>query len=223
MLSSMAIKPRKTLAEIRKIRSEAGKKGALARGETLRNNKRPTTYQALAKEAQREILDQRFLRVTDKLANAQISLATGQQFLYKIEKQKVTGPKGGISYVNKKPELVTSQFEIENYLEELAENNGDISDDQDPDATYYFLTTKEPNNAAIDSIHNRVHGKAVEMHIVEQHHMFSLTELAASRDASPTMIDGNADLIGLPTVAKKEVDEPIEDVPDVARDEENAS
>lgn len=187
-----ATKPKKTLAEIRLIRSEAGKKsGATRRANGVRT---PKKIRALEKEIVRHQLEQRFMRVTERTATAQISLAVGQQFLYKIEKKRIEGPKGGVRYENQKPVLVTAQWEIENYLEELADNNGELSDDQDPGATYYYLTTKEPNNEALKDIHNRTFGKPIETVDLNTHHTFSLTDLAASRVA----LDGNADLIILP-------------------------
>lgn len=138
------------------------------------------TKAVLEREKVKTYVEQRYMAVADRLANAQISIAVGQQFLFKIEKKKIVGPKGGISYENQKPVLVTNQFEIENYLAELAENNGDISDDKDPGDTYYFITTKEPNNEALKDIQNRVLGKPKETVEVVAH--LSLLELARIRD-----------------------------------------
>lgn len=104
---------------------------------------------------------QRIMQNAQRILNSQLSVANGQQFLYKIEKELVIGPKGGKSYKSKKPELVTAQWEIEAYLDGLVEN-GDAQNDQDPGATYYYLTTKEPNNQAIDSMFNRAFGKPTE-------------------------------------------------------------
>lgn len=118
------------------------------------------TKATLEKEAIKKVFDQRIMKVADRLADAQISLATGSQYLYKIEKEEIIGPKGGKSYRAKKPVLVTSRYEIEAYLEGVVE--GDIADDRDPRATYYFLTAKDPENTAIDSMFNRVWGKPRE-------------------------------------------------------------
>ena len=57
----------------------------------------------------------------------------------------------------------TAQSEIEAYLEGLVEG-GDMDDENDPAATYYFITTKEPNNMAADSMLNRAFGKPTETH-----------------------------------------------------------
>lgn len=105
-----------------------------------------------------EVLKQfrlRVMKAADMLANAQLGLAKGSQYLYKIEKEQVIGPKGGITYRNKKPELVTEQWEIEAYLE-------GIDEPKDNEATYYFLTTKDPENQAIEALLNRSLGKPTE-------------------------------------------------------------
>jgi len=78
----------------------------------------------------------------------------------------VIGPKGGKKYVSSKPRLVTAQWEIESWLEGQIDN-GDMEDENDPQATYYFITTKEPNNIAIDSSALRRCGNTVYYAIVE--------------------------------------------------------
>lgn len=104
---------------------------------------------------------QRVLKQAEGLFNAQSLIAQGQQFLYKIEKYKEKGVKGGVKWIAKKPKLVTSEWEIRSYLDDLVDKaNGDLEDDTNPAATYYFITTKEPNNQAIDSMLDRVFGKA---------------------------------------------------------------
>lgn len=120
---------------------------------------------------------QRILRSAQRFLDAQSSVALGQQFLYKIVKKKKVGPKGGISYEAQKPELVTSEIEIRSYLEGLVEN-GDMEDNKDPAATYYFITTKEPSNNAIDSLMNRAFGKTAQA-----------VELAG-KDGGPIQIEG---------------------------------
>lgn len=134
------------------------------------------------KELIRQEFENRIIRANDALINAQIHLATGQTFLYKIEKKLFIGPKGGKKYVPQKPKLVTSQHEIESYLEGLT-GNGELSDDNDPAATYYYMTTKEPNNMAIDSLQNRLHGKPKESLDLNLDVKFSLKGLAQHREA----------------------------------------
>ena len=147
--------------------------------------------------------DQRVMRISQKLFASQASLALGQQFLFKIDKEfvktgtKKNGDDNGY-WKNLPPKLVTDQFEIESYLESLA--NGDIDDDQSPDKVYYFITTKEPNNNAVDSLLNRVHGKpkeSIEMNV----EVFSLKQLHARRQA-------------LQNAESREVTEPQNTLPD---------
>ena len=130
----------------------------------------------------KSMLDQRFLRASRVLANAQIHIATGQTFLYKIEKRLTIGPKGGEKWTPLPPKLVTSQDEIEEYLNGMVEN-GDMHDDTDPGATYYYMTAKEPSNEAIRDIMNRVHGmpKATVQNDINV--TFSLKDLALRREA----------------------------------------
>lgn len=119
-----------------------------------------------AKTLEREkVLDamrQRIMRISDRLIDKQLVLANGQQFLYKIEKEWVKTGKGeGVGYWrSKKPELVEDESTIRWYLENQVDlANGDIEDKNEPGDTYYFLTTKEPNNQALDSMLDRTFGR----------------------------------------------------------------
>lgn len=122
----------------------------------------------LERDAIAKAMDQRYMALADKIVNAQATLALGQTFLYKIEKEwRTTGKKNKdgsmVGYwFNKAPKQVSTQWEIEKYLGEIAENNGDLSPDREEGDTYYFLTAKEPNNQALDSIINRFRGKPKE-------------------------------------------------------------
>lgn len=102
---------------------------------------RPKTLEKL--EALKLFKD-RVVRLADRLANAQVSLATGLTFLYVI--RTVDGKR-------QKPELVEDQETIEAYLE------GELEGLEDE---YYYITTKEPNNQALDSLLNRTFGKPTE-------------------------------------------------------------
>lgn len=114
----------------------------------------------LEREAVLAAFRQRAMKIADLLLDSQLTLARGQTFLYKIEKEWRGNDKKG--YWHKlPPKLVTSQIEIESYLEGRVEE-GDEDNDQDPGATYYFLTTKEPNNQAVDSILDRTFGKSTQ-------------------------------------------------------------
>lgn len=116
----------------------------------------------LEREKVLEAFRQKAMKAAGVLFNSQFHLATGQTFLYKIQKELKVGPKGGKSYVKSRPILVTSQDEIESFLMgEIVQ--GDMDDDRDPNSTYYFLTTKEPDNKAIDSLLNRTFGTPTQM------------------------------------------------------------
>jgi len=143
-----------------------------------------TILQTKAKEK----FDQNVLRLQQRLINSQASRALGQQFLYKIEKEFVAtgvdkdGEQKGY-WKNLVPKLVDKEDEIFEYLEKLAENNGAIDDENDPAAAYYYLTSKEPDNNAIDSLLDRVHGKAKQSMQVDGEIKFSLIALAQKRKA----------------------------------------
>lgn len=96
-----------------------------------------------------KIFKDRVLKAIHPLINSQLTLARGVNYLYKIE--KTTHPKGGTT--KSKPILVTNQAEIEAYLA------GDYDDEED---VYYYITTDKPENKALDSLLDRVFGKAVE-------------------------------------------------------------
>lgn len=132
---------------------ENGKKGGRPKG--------AKSASTLEKERVLAEVRERIMRKADILLNAQSSIAQGQQFLYKIEKTKIVGPKGGISYRPERPKLVTSEVEIQAYLDGLVDE-GELENENDPSATYYFITTKEPNNMALDSMFNRAFGKPTD-------------------------------------------------------------
>lgn len=100
---------------------------------------------------------------TNNLYLAQLTLALGYKTLWKIEKELVVGPKGGQKYIAKRPVVVTSEFEIEEYLISLVEGTDDIDLDDGPGATYYYMVTVPPNNAAIEAIFSRTLGKVEDM------------------------------------------------------------
>jgi len=133
-------------------------KNGIHKGGRPRGKKNQAT---LDKEAALSEYRKKIIKNVNILWQKQFHLASGQTFLYKIEKEKTIGPKGGVSYKNKKAVLVTSQTEIEMYLCKRIEN-GDKDDKQNPNATYYFITTKEPDGKAIDSMLDRAFGKATQ-------------------------------------------------------------
>ncbi len=125
-----------------KISRENGKKGGRPKGK-----KNAAT---LEKEKVLGELRQRIMKSAQRILDGQMSLAAGQQFLYRIDTDK----KGKRS----KPVLVVSPEEIANYLDGEYGNGESI----DTKEKYYYMTTIEPNNMAIDSMFNRAFGKPVE-------------------------------------------------------------
>lgn len=104
------------------------------------------TKATLEKEAVMKVLRQKILRSATPLYLAQMSLAKGLSLLYM---QKTT--KQGIKL---KPELVTDMNTIEAFLNDELNENGD--------SEYYYITTERPDNRAIDSMFDRVFGKAMQ-------------------------------------------------------------
>lgn len=98
------------------------------------------------KKVEKEMKD-RILKSVYSLLNSQMTVAHGVQMLYKI----TTNEKG----IRSKPELITDQWTIEAYL--AGEMDGKIEDNDDE---YYFITTERPDTKAIDSMLDRVFGKA---------------------------------------------------------------
>lgn len=102
----------------------------------------------LEKEAVLSAVKQRIMGMAGKLIDAQASLAQGLTYLYVIRTVEE-----GKKQVKQKPELVTDPGVIEDYLA------GELDGNEDE---YYYITTKEPNNQAIDSLFNRTFGKPKE-------------------------------------------------------------
>lgn len=116
-----------------------GKRSGAGRPEGTKN---PET---LEREKVAEEIRLRILKSASKLLDSQMNLAQGVQMLYKIIKDK-NGKKN-------KPELVTSQYEIEEYLAGAKDGSKE---------EYYFITTERPDNRALDSLFDRTFGKAIQ-------------------------------------------------------------
>jgi hypothetical protein len=100
--------------------------------------------------AVKKAFQQKVLGVADILFRNKLHLAQGVSYLYKIEKYyKGTGKNRKL--MRKKPKLVTEQWEIEAYLEEKLSSGGL----EDPEDTYYYITTDKPSNQAIEDLLDR--------------------------------------------------------------------
>lgn len=104
----------------------------------------------IEKRKAEESLHQRILGVVDRILNAQMTLAEGTSFLFRIDEIGAGKDK------RREHVLVTDPEEIKQYLD------GEFRGDQDEDGndTYYYIQTKSPDNKAIDSMLDRVFGKA---------------------------------------------------------------
>ncbi len=141
------------LQELEKVEKKHGGK---RKGAGMPKGKKTTKI--IARELELQYIKDRVAAAKSKLLDSQLTLASGVSFLFKIEKTKITRPKGGISYKPERPKLVTNQFEIEEYLAGLIQE-GDNEDEYHPAATYYYITTEKPDNSAIDSLLDRTVGK----------------------------------------------------------------
>lgn len=102
----------------------------------------------------RDEMHQRVLKNVGPLISAQLQLAKGITHCY-----RVTMFKGG---TRSDPELVTDVDEMHEAIDLISSGDafGEIQEDDGTAARYYFLTTKAPDNKALDSLLDRVFGKA---------------------------------------------------------------
>jgi len=143
------------------IYSENGKKGGRPVGSK--------TLATIQKDAVLKAFRAEVMGIAHVLFKNQLHLATGRSYLFKIEKRKVTegtGKNKTVKYVNKAPKRVTAEWEILDYLKGKIES-GDDEDARDPTATYFYITAKDPDNKAIDSLLDRTFGKSVQQIAIE--------------------------------------------------------
>ncbi len=95
-------------------------------------------------------LQQRILHHADSLLNAQMSLAKGVTHVYRIDEVE-EGSKKRREHV-----LVTDPDEIKALLDEHEGGDGVVEDN------YYYISTKDPSNLALDSLLNRGIGKPAD-------------------------------------------------------------
>lgn len=106
----------------------------------------------LRKEAE-TALHERILARADDIISNQLQLSRGHSYLFKIITDPKTRKKG-------KPELVVDRNEIMQFL--VDRENCDIEGRTEiGNNIYYYISTEKPENKAIDSMLDRVFGKAV--------------------------------------------------------------
>lgn len=108
-------------------------------------NKKTLAKEEAWKEYEQKMVDSLFA-----ITRAQLLIALGSQYLFKIEKEKI-----GKKIINKKAVRVTDPFEMEMYLNDYV--NGNV--DTDPEATYFFFTSSDPDIRAISDILDRLNGR----------------------------------------------------------------
>lgn len=113
----------------------------------------------LEREKTLEAVNNRIYKIADSLITAQASVAKGQQFLFRID--TVKSGDGRKKSERKKPILVTNEREIADYIDSL-ENGDDVEKIDKNTDSYYYITTKEPVSAAVDSLMNRAYGRPKE-------------------------------------------------------------
>lgn len=125
-----------------------------------------TTPAVIERDAALKAFRDKVAQQANNLFRHQYSLAAGAQYLFRIDKEWIkTGTKKGGEetgyFRSKKPVLVESPEEMLLYLTEIVDKaNGDIEDEYDESAAYYFLSARDPNNHAIDSMLDRTFGRA---------------------------------------------------------------
>lgn len=115
----------------------------------------------LEQQKVKEAFNQRVMLHADRLFNAQMNLAVGEQVLM----VKVTERNSKGNVIRTYHEQVTDVELIKQYLDyEEGINDTESPDDEN---NFYYLTTKSANNQAIDSLLNRALGKAPDKIEVE--------------------------------------------------------
>lgn len=103
----------------------------------------------------KEAVNQRIMNWADRLINAQMSLAVGEQVL--MVRVKDRNSEGKVTRVYH--EVVEDIELIKQYLDYSEGSPGAAESPHDEDH-YYYLTTRPANNQALDSLLNRALGKA---------------------------------------------------------------
>lgn len=110
--------------------------------------------QTREKNAAAKLFRARVAKNADRLFNAQVSIATGTQVLFVVH----TDSKG----VRRKPEMITDIETISRFLDENEGEDGTMDNGQNTTEDYYYMTTMQPNNMAIEGMLNRAFGRAKE-------------------------------------------------------------
>jgi hypothetical protein len=96
--------------------------------------------------------EQRVMANADRLFNAQFSLAVGTSKVFRVDEVGSGKDKKRVH------SLVTNEEEIKAFLDECEGGSGEVN------KVFYYITTAQPDNKALDSLLNRGLGKVKETH-----------------------------------------------------------
>lgn len=139
--------------EIKPLKTEKLKNNQIVKNGGPRPNsgRKPGKFSAekIARIKVEQDLKDKIVKCAEKILNAQLSIAVGTQYLFKITENK----KG----VKLKPQLVTDTREIEKYLDGEYGSGENINLKNKTE--YFYLTTERPNQMAIANLWDRAFGK----------------------------------------------------------------
>ncbi len=150
--------PGETEAQFKIRMTELGRKGS-RKG---KKNKKTIDRERMLKEMQDHVASK-----SRTLMTSQMILAMGTIKVFRIDTETVGSGK------EKKPVLVTSDYEIINALDYYYAEGESPNDDD----TYYFVSTKDPDNHAIKDLLDRTFGKAQESVAVQHSGSVGLADL----------------------------------------------
>lgn len=138
-----------------------GQKGGRPKGSKSKKTLAREAAEKLESKTKEEAMKaytRRVVKITGGILTKQIHLITGQSFLYRIDKEWIkTHGKDGY-WKKLKPVLVENTSEIQEYLERSIVNEESMEDSGESGSAYYYITTKEPDVAAMREVLNRVYG-----------------------------------------------------------------
>ncbi len=158
--------PGETEEQFKKRMSEYQRRGA--------ENRKGKKYKpTVDREKQLEEFKDFVARRNKTLLSAQMIIATGSIYVFRIDTEYWNKGTKNEKKFKKRPVVVTNQEEIINALDYYYAQGENPNDDE----TYYFVTTKDPDNQAIKDLLDRTFGKAKESVAVEHSGVIGLADL----------------------------------------------
>lgn len=113
----------------------------------------------LEKRMVEKMLHQKIMQKANRLLRAMMQSAEGESYLFKEVEEKNVDKKGNERTLKKKV-LVSDPKEIEEFLNECAEDGEVEGLEGKVDGVYYYIKTKPSDWKAIESLFDRVFGKS---------------------------------------------------------------